>query len=66
MIVPLLLCLDQLKMIAGEMAVYGYSNSCKWLLHSKNQNREYMTKKASQLSKNASNDEIYIIEKRNQ
>lgn len=53
-------------MIAGEMAVYGYSNSCKWLLHSKNQNREYMTKKTSQLSKNASNDEIYIIEKRNQ
>ena len=29
------------------------------------QNREYMTRKASQLSKNAGNDEIYIVQQRN-
>lgn len=28
------------------------------------ENRQYMTKKASQLSKNAGNDEIYIVEPR--
>jgi hypothetical protein len=28
------------------------------------ENRQYMTKKASQLSKNAGNDEIYIVEAR--
>jgi len=27
-------------------------------------NKEYMTKKASQLSKNAGNDEVYIVEQR--
>jgi hypothetical protein len=29
------------------------------------ENRQYMTKKASQLSKNAGNDEIYIVQQQN-